>query len=215
MVIYGVIRELPIASVKVLVSGEVLFPISLIAFLVSGGVVFTMVHRSFPGMLREGALSPVGWNPTSLKPTLIAALGGTLLAVIYLYVAIKILPIASTQKVGAMATAAAASHGWPKMIWVVLLLVGAPIEEFLFRGGMLAGFTRSLGAGRSAAIVTALFVLMHMSETHLYYPAIISIAVVALCTLVARYWSDSLIPPICFHASYNLVIAIYGVLYSV
>ena len=185
MVIYGVIRELPIASVKVLVSGEVLFPISLIAFLVSGGVVFTMVHRSFPGMLREGALSPVGWNPTSLKPTLIAALGGTLLAVIYLYVAIKI------------------------------LLVGAPIEEFLFRGGMLAGFTRSLGAGRSAAIVTALFVLMHISETHLYYPAIISIAVVALCTLVARYWSDSLIPPICFHASYNLVIAIYGVLYSV
>jgi membrane protease YdiL (CAAX protease family) len=40
-----------------------------------------------------------------------------------------------------VATSAAASSGWTKFVWAVFLLVAAPIEEFLFRGAMLAGFT--------------------------------------------------------------------------
>jgi len=212
-IIYGNIHGMPAPTLTALLkSGAVLFPFTLVVILFSGAVVFVMVHRSFPGLVRTGVLSPVGWNSSSLRTTLIAGVGGALLACIYHYVATDLFPRSSMQKVGAFTTAVTTTHGWPKMIWAICLLVCPLIEEFLFRGGMLAGFTRSLGTTRAAVIVTTLFVAMHLSETRLYYPAIISITVLALCTLAARQWSNSLIPPICFHTSYNLGIALYAIL---
>jgi membrane protease YdiL (CAAX protease family) len=100
------------------------------------------------------------------------------------------------------------SGGWPRHLWAVLaLLVAPPVEEFLFRGVLFAGFVRSWSMASSGALVTLLFPAAHATEARGYAPAIVSIAAVGTLTLLARIHTDSLAPGVALHAAYNLVLA--------
>jgi membrane protease YdiL (CAAX protease family) len=189
------------------ISGEALFPITLVAILAGGVAVLAMVRPSYPGLIRNGVLAPLGWTPSSLSSSFAALLCGCVVAMIYLRVGITVSPPAPTQEFGPIATEAATAVGWPKLFWVALLLAAAPIEEFIFRGAMLEGFTRSFGSLFAGLIVTGLFVASHLPETNFYIPAIIAITALSIGTLAARWLTGSLLPPILLHAAYNFVIA--------
>jgi len=74
--------------------------------------------------------------------------------------------------------------GWPRYFRAALALCAPFVEEFLFRGALL--------------------------ETRGYLPANFLIALLGVATLLARQYSGSLVPPICLHAAYNVVI-VWGV----
>ncbi|HEV7502787.1 MAG TPA: CPBP family intramembrane glutamic endopeptidase, partial [Vicinamibacteria bacterium] len=190
-----------------------LFPITIVASLASAAVVYRMVRRSLPGRLASGALAEIGWVPSTRAVMLGGALVGAFIALLYLRVAIVIWPMSPRQSIGPLATAVTRSSGWGLQAWALLLvLVAPPLEEFVFRGALFAGLRRSWGVLPAAVIVTAVFVAAHISETHLYYPALASLATMAICGLLARMRTGSLLPSIALHGAYNLmvVVAVYA-----
>ena len=200
-------------AIDAFINDVALFPLTLAAILAAGAVVFAIVRSSFPGRIRDGAFAPMGWTPAPVAYAILAAILGGGLAFGYLNFGIVISPPSPTQDFGPIATAAAAATAgdgitWAALVWAAILLLAAPIEEFLFRGAMLTGFTRSFGTVAASVIVTVLFVGSHLFETNFYYPAILSIALMAVLTLIARLWTGSLVAPICIHGAYNLVIVV-------
>ena len=70
-------------------------------------------------------------------------------------------------------TQLAQSGGWPRLAWAIVAIVLAPtVEEFLFRGVLLAGFARAWGIRVAASLVTILFVGMHFPYAARYWPAV-------------------------------------------
>jgi len=100
---------------------------------------------------------------------------------------------------------AATAGGFPRVLLAILaVLIAPPIEEFLFRGAMFAGFKRSWGQSTAILLVTVTFVLLHAPEAQAFWPALIGIAITAMALAAIRIRSGSLGPPIMLHAYYNL-----------
>lgn len=183
-----------------------LLPIALAGLLAAALVVFRMARRSFPGPLRDRPLAPIGWVPAPLRVVgMCAALG---LGINLLFqVLVAHLPPAPNQLGPFMR--AAALPGWPRVVFIVLaILVGPPLEEFLFRGVLLRGFARTWGVPAASVIVTVLFVAGHLPQVGLYWPAIVAIGVLAIATITARLVTGSLAASLALHASYNLGIVL-------
>jgi membrane protease YdiL (CAAX protease family) len=87
------------------------------------------------------------------------------------------------------------------------VLIAPPIEDFLFRGVLYAGFEKTWGRTISVLLVTVTFVLLHLPETRSYWPALVAIAIMALALAAFRIRSGSIGPAIMLHAYYNLGLA--------
>jgi membrane protease YdiL (CAAX protease family) len=174
--------------------------------MVAGGLaVFALTARVLSRA--EGGLRSIGWCRASSREVWLSITGGVLVAALYLLVVTQIYPPAAGQKWGPLATAAT-SGGWQRGFWVLIVLVAAPIEEFLFRGVLWTGLRRSFGAAIAAGLVTVLFVAGHATEALGYWPAWLVISVMGAGTLVQRARTDSLIPPVALHAAYNASLAV-------
>jgi membrane protease YdiL (CAAX protease family) len=186
----------------------VVIPAALAGVVVGGWLAFRFVRRSFPGPLRSGALLPVGWKKTGLRPLIIAAAAGAALACFYRYGLLTWVPPPPDRPLGALAKAAA-SGGWARHGWAFLaLFVAPPTEEFVFRGALFTGFRRTWSATTAGALVTLLFVIAHLPEAIHYLPAILALTMMALAALWARLATGSLLPAVVLHTFYNLAIAI-------
>ena len=113
-------------------------------------------------------------------------------------------PLTRGQPVGPLARAAMAG-GFQQVVLAVLAVFIAPvIEEFLFRGALLAGFEQSMGRPRAVVLVTTAFVLLHLPEVRHYAPAMIAITGLALLLMGVRLKTGSIGPSIVLHSCYNL-----------
>ena len=171
----------------------------------AGACVFLLTRR----MLRGDAegLRAVGWIPTTPRRQALAAMAGLALGIFYALVVTRLFPLSPEVQLGPIANAISGG-GWKLYVWVVLaLFIAPPIEEFVFRGALWTGFSRSLGPIAAAIVVTALFVLMHLLESGRYPPALFAIATLGLACVVARALTGSLVAPISVHMAYNAVIA--------
>jgi membrane protease YdiL (CAAX protease family) len=97
---------------------------------------------------------------------------------------------------------------------LLALVLAPPIEEFLFRGAMYAGFARSLGTAGSAVLVTGLFVLLHAGEAIFYPPGFIGVALMAICALAVRLATRALGPAVAVHLGYNAVLVLVLVVFE-
>jgi membrane protease YdiL (CAAX protease family) len=79
-----------------------------------------------------------------------------------------------------------------------------PVEEFVFREMLFAGFSRSWGVWAASILVTVLFVSIHLPETVHYIPAVLVQVLFSFAALVARITTRSLLPSVVLHAAYNL-----------
>ena len=174
-------------------------------------LMLRMTRRSLPGPLASGALSPVGWTGTSVRTLAIAASIGLTLSLLVVFVLVPLFPPTPEQASGYLSQAAA-TPGLVRFGWAILAVcIAPPVEEFLFRGVLLAGFARSWGPGIAATVVTSLFVVLHMVELQNYWPGLAGIALMAIAALEVRRGTGSLGPAIALHAAYNLVpvVAVY------
>jgi membrane protease YdiL (CAAX protease family) len=150
----------------------------------------------------------IGWTRPSLKAMLIATAAGLLLSTVYVWALIPYFPPDPSIDWDPVIRAIN-EPGWSRHLWMLLLVFIAPLaEELLFRGVLLAGFTRRWSLPLSATIVTLLFVALHLPQLWGYLPGIFCIAGLGLATLLARVYSKSLGPAVALHAAYNLVIGI-------
>lgn len=187
---------------------KAMLPAALAGQAIAVWVAFRMTRRVLPGPIEGGSLAPIGWRKVVASETAMAALAGCLISLVYLFVLVKISPPVEGQNCGPLA-AAALTGGWQRHLWAILaLFLAPPIEEFIFRGILLEGLSNSVGALAAAGMVTFAFVIVHISEMLTYWPAWVAIGLVASTTLFFRLKTRSLVPAICVHAGYNLVLVV-------
>jgi membrane protease YdiL (CAAX protease family) len=194
----------------------VIDPLSLLIIggagvVVGGAVVLYLVRLTFPGVPMSQALASVGWRKAPPKAVLGGVAAGLGLSLFYLFVISTIFPAGEASHMGPLAEAA--SHpGLPRHIWALIALgLAPPTEEFVFRGVLFTGLSRSWGVVWAGIAVTALFAAGHLTEVVYYWPALISIALAGVVALIARLRSGSLAPAVAVHFTYNLgiVLALY------
>ena len=158
--------------------------------------------RREPGLFRA-----LGWSGATPRVRTFAVLWGVALGLAFLAL-FAIFPPPKDFHPGAILDALDAG-GWVVAAWVAIAIaIAPPVEEFVFRGVLWTGLSRSWGAGAAGAVVTLVFVALHLPETRMYVPAIAAIGGLALSTLAMRRLSGSLVPGVLLHASYNGVMVL-------
>ena len=181
----------------------------IVSALVTAAVTLLLARAWAWEETRDRTDGGIGLRAARRLDLAVSALIGVLIAASYLLFAQFLFPPRGDLVAGPLAQLARAD-GFDYVAWILLAIVLAPpTEEFLFRGLLLKGFTRSWGVVGGAIAVTFIFVLMHIFETAQYWPATVAILVLALATLAARLRSGSLGPPLALHTSYNFAIVIY------
>lgn len=174
-----------------------------VGVILGGLIVLHDVRRSMPGPIRSGVLLPIGWMGARTRDLWLSASVGVLLVLLYMG-AVAIFPPAPGQKYGVVSELLS-SGGTALHIWALgAVLVSPPVEEFVFRGVLFTGFSRSWGVLAASILVTVLFLLLHLSETVHYLPALLVQALFASAAIVARIATRSLLPSIVLHATYNV-----------
>lgn len=136
------------------------------------------------------------------------AAAGALLAALYLAGA-GLLATPPAPEAFGPATRMAAAPGWPRWAWAFLAVVLAPpAEEYLFRGVLLAGFSRSWGRGAAGVIVSLLFAAVHLPETLPFWPAALATTSLGILALALRWRTERLGPAVAAHSAYNLALAL-------
>jgi uncharacterized protein len=190
------------------VIAEATAPLLITAGVVSTLIVFAVVRVWAWHLVTDKSSTGIGLIPARASTVVICALAGAVFSMIYCAVTLWVIPFDPKTPLGPLATAAAAG-GVNRLAWAFLALVFAPLfEEFFFRGLLLRGFSSSWGPAAGAVIVTVLFVVLHLFESIGYWPAIASICLLSIGTLVARTVSGSLVPAVALHAAYNFVIVV-------
>lgn len=187
-----------------------LMPFAIVSVVVGAYVVLRVVRPCFPSAMASGATASLGWCHCNRKMFWRSVAVGVAISLITL-ASSSVFPPPDGQLTGPLATASA-TVGWQRFAWAVLVvLVAPPTEEFIFRGVLYGGFSKSWGKAAATIVVTLLFVAMHLTEAKSYWPALTGISLLAVGTLVARRASGSLLPAIALHAAYNtsLVIFVY------
>ncbi|HEY7028185.1 MAG TPA: CPBP family intramembrane glutamic endopeptidase [Gemmatimonadales bacterium] len=181
-----------------------LIPFAVIGMVVAALVMFRKARQRFPSGSWPTILAALGWRQAPPRDIVIGAVAGALLAAFYLLVLARLFPPHPGQSFGPLSQAAASASTSVRVLFALLAVFFAPpVEEFLFRGVLLTGFGNSWGVGPAAVIVTLLFAVGHMAEVRTYWPALLSISVLASVTMALRLRTRSLLPGIGMHASYN------------
>jgi membrane protease YdiL (CAAX protease family) len=172
----------------------------------SGLAVLVLTRRMAGDAMRVGEADGVGWTTCSPAQFLIGLVMGVGVAVGYIVLAATVFADYQPTSQGDLARMAT-SGGIVAVLWGVVAVLCAPlIEEFLFRGVMLAGFTRSFGLPLAVVICTTLFVALHIPELVHYWPGTIGVGGMAIVAIGLRIQMKSLGPAIAVHLGYNGVL---------
>jgi CAAX protease family protein len=171
---------------------------------VAGGlVVWDLTRRSLRKPWRKEALRCLGWSTASGRSMLAACVAGLALALVMIVVINPAFPRPPDSR-WEIIRPILRGGGWPRHLFaVVTILLGPPVEEFLFRGVIFTALARSWGAVLAATVATVLFAAGHLPQMAGYGPAIVGAVVVGFATLLARTSTGSLLPAVVLHAAYN------------
>jgi|CXWL01.1.fsa_nt_gi membrane protease YdiL (CAAX protease family) len=158
------------------------------------------------GHLRSGAANGYGLVPASPRHLLWAAAVGAGCAGLYVLTATWV-PVPPPEP-GSLSELAVGTP-FDRLVWLFAALIFAPpVEEVVFRGGLLAGFRSRLGRGWSFALTTALFGALHLTEVYNHWPAIVVVFGLAWLLAELRDRTGSLWPPMLAHFVYNATLSV-------
>ncbi|MFI5120013.1 MAG: CPBP family intramembrane glutamic endopeptidase [Thermoanaerobaculia bacterium] len=182
----------------------------MVAFVVSfaigggGAIAMSLIWRR--GRLHSGEPTGFGLVRPAAHTIFAGVAAAIILALAFRFVAPRLVPFDSGTKLGPVTSAALVSPA-ARALWIALaLLIAPPLEEYLFRGVLLAGMRARFSTLASAATVTAIFVVGHATEAIAYWPAFLAIAGLGALTAGLRIWSGSILPGLAAHVAYNLVV---------
>ncbi|HIN53667.1 MAG TPA: CPBP family intramembrane metalloprotease [Planctomycetes bacterium] len=173
-------------------------PISILA-----GYAVLMVTRWLArDVITDGEITGVGWVESSPLRCLLGAALGVAICCSTTFLMITLFP--NLEPEAGPLDDMFNQGGVMLLLLIILALVLAPlVEEFLFRGVMLAGFTRSFGFPLAVFFCTSLFVLLHFDAILRYTPAVIPLTGISLALVFLRVKFKSLWPAIAAHFGYN------------
>jgi uncharacterized protein len=193
-------------------SASVLATGFLLATGVGGAAAIGLTARLAPSLIRVGGPRAIGLVPVAPRTLARAAIFAVAFAVFILYLAPRLAPWRSRADLGPMVQLSKAG-GWPRLAWAfIAVILAPPLEEFFFRGVLLAGLARTWTIRVAGATTTILFVLAHLPYAARYWPAAVGVTVGAVYLIMLRLRTGSLLPGIAAHSAYNsvLVIAVYA-----
>jgi membrane protease YdiL (CAAX protease family) len=179
-----------------------LLPVMALASMAFGALALWICVRGFlGGPVRERGREIFGLYASSPPRNVCGALAGAGLAALSLVVPLYFVP---PPESGGLLQEMFHASGFGMVALIVLaLFVAPPLEEFLFRGVMYHGLRRRLAPWLAALIVTVIFVGLHVFENFNYWPAIVSIALLAVLLIVLRMRFESLAPALAAHFAFN------------
>ena len=183
------------------------FPILALSLFASGAVVLFLGIRYGKGLFTDRNHTGIALHPGSLKSCVLGITLGFLIALVYVSISVLLYPPDPDAETGNL-TKLLMTPGPERVFWFLAVILFAPaVEEYIFRGLMFAGFTKSYGIFRASVIVTLLFVSVHAFEAAYYPPAFGGIALIAIVLVMLRIRYRALGPAVAAHLGYNLVIA--------
>ena len=174
-------------------------PISIIA----GFSVLLVTRWLARDAITDGEVTGVGWVKSSPMRCLAGAVLGAVIYLATIFLVRTLFPNLEPESGGPI-EAMAKQGGIMLLLLVIGVVVFAPlVEEFLFRGVMLAGFTRSFGLPVAVFFCTSLFVMVHLDAIMRYTPGVIPLTGLALGAVFVRIKFKSVWPAIAAHFGYN------------
>lgn len=174
-------------------------PISILA----GYAVLLVTRWLARDAITDGEVTGVGWVKSSPMRCLAGAALGATIYLVTIFMVRGLFPNLQPESGGPI-EAMAKQGGIMLLLLVIGVVVFAPlVEEFLFRGVMLAGFTRSFGLPVAVFFCTSLFVMVHLDAIMRYTPGVIPLTGLALGAVFVRIKFKSVWPAIAAHFGYN------------
>ncbi len=153
-------------------------------------------------LLGSGDARGLGWRGADWHGHLVAAGLGLVVVAVALGLARLVPP--DIAKLTGPAEQLSRSHGWPRAVLVVLMLGMAPfVEEFAFRGALIAAFAQRFHVVTAVLISTLLFVIMHAADKIHYWPGFIDVGLLGLACAFVRLRFRSVRPAMLLHFLYN------------
>lgn len=163
------------------------------------GVFYTR-QRASP-LLSVGEARGIGWRRPAAQGY-VTALALAMILVAAVWGLEKLMPPDLSDLTGPMERLSG-SHGWPRVVFILLALVVAPpVEEFVFRGALFASLSR-FGVVAATLLTTLVFVLFHAADKIHYWPGFVDVALLGLAAVFLRLRYRSLWPAILLHFLYN------------
>jgi len=176
----------------------------VISYLISAAWSFWYLCQFTAVSFWKGSLESIGFAPAPK----IAFFLSVMLSVVTTIVAglfFHFRPPTPNQSQGLSSFRAMMTPGWPLVVSLIMIVIVAPLtEEFVFRGGGIAGLIRSSSKIRSAVIVTIIFVLIHAPQKIHYLAGFIDLTLFAAGAVWLRVYYKSLWPSIVLHVLYNI-----------
>ena len=153
-------------------------------------------------LLKVGDAQGLGWRGADRHGYLVAA-GLSLVVVAVALGLVRLVP-PDIAKLTGPAEQLSRSHGWPHIVLVVLMLGVAPfVEEFAFRGTLIAAFAQRFHVVTAVLISTLLFVMMHAADKIHYWPGFIDVGLLGVACAFVRLRYRSVRPAMLLHFLYN------------
>ena len=187
------------------VQSTALAPSLVLSLLLSSGAVFALVLLWTRGMGARITSASLGLLRTPRVPVLLGLLSGLVVALAALYLSPLLAPEPELEALGPIAVALS-KPGAARVVFAIFAICLAPVvEEVLFRGVLFAGLSQRFSPASSAAIVTALFLAVHVTQYWRYWPALLFVLLLGVILAIARVRFGSIAPGIAAHFSYNLL----------
>jgi membrane protease YdiL (CAAX protease family) len=188
-----------------------LLAIGALGALAGAAAGYRMARQSFAEGPNGDFERTLGLRAISSSQLALSVACGVLVSAFNVFVLIRWFPPSATQDLGPL-VAATAQGGWARHLCVVFAIcIAPPTEEFMIRGVLFSGLSRSLPVIPAACIATFVFALLHVSSASPYWPALVAVSLLGAAAQTARVVSGSLLPGIAMHVAYNatLVLPIY------
>ena len=183
-------------------------PYTVVALIVASTVMILLSIKYGKEQIRNRSNKGIAWVAGNRSYVLLGLVSGLIVATLYIFMAVNFFPPDPNAPLSPLLTMVY-NDGMSRIFWVFFVLILAPpVEEFLFRGVLISGYSRSFGIIKASVLSTVLFVLIHSFEAIYYLPAYIGITGIGILALVLRLKSRALGPSVAAHFGYNLIITI-------
>jgi len=199
----GIVFGMAFALAHIKLSGGPLMLMAIVGGVAGSGLAWRMARNSFASQSALDFRDAIGVRSAPTQQVAIAAAVGLLLSALFGLVLMPMFPPSSPQQLGPL-VAAVSEGGWVLYVCTFFAVcIAPPSEELIFRGVFFAGLARRMSGILAALISSVAFVLIHVSSTSPYWPALVAVALLALAAQLARVRTGSLVPGIAMHAVYN------------
>jgi membrane protease YdiL (CAAX protease family) len=181
--------------------------IDAVGVVLGGLLMFLLTKQMLPGRTLKEKMGFLGWKPVHRRELWRGA-GCALGVCLFVAPLVAMLFPPGNHTLGPVARTAMSSNGALAIYALIAIFLAPPIEEFLFRGVVFTGLSKSWGVPAASVAATLVFTAAHLPQMMGYLPGLLLIATVGALTLFLRRRTDSLLPGMVLHSTYNSLVVL-------